>query len=107
MNWNLLPGDEFRFEGREDRVYMIENIYVTASIPPTGDPGLIINLNAPLISSSIGGTFNVNHFVIRRYIDDPSSILFLGTRPYGSTPPYIIKPQNIIIIISIIKKWAK
>ena len=98
LNWNILPGDEFRFEGREDRVYMVENVYITdPSQSISGSPALIINLNNPILSSSI---MDVNHFIIRRYIDDPSSILFSGAKPFNSTAPFIIKPQYITNLLN-------
>ena len=91
LGWNILPGDEFRFEGREDMVYMVERAFIDSGSLPSSS--LIINLDRPLASSSVGGTFDVNHFMIRRYIDDPSSILFSGFKPFNSIAPYIIKPQ--------------
>jgi hypothetical protein len=97
LGWNLLPGDEFRFEGREDMVYMVERAFISGSLPSAS---LIINLDRPLASSSIGGTFNVNHFMIRRYINDPSSILFSGTKPFNSIAPYIIKPQYVTNLLN-------
>ena len=91
LGWNILPGDEFRFEGREDMVYMVERAFIDSGSFPSSS--LIINFDRPLASSSVGSIFDVNHFMIRRYIDDPSSILFSGFKPFNSIAPYIIKPQ--------------
>jgi hypothetical protein len=98
LNWNLLPGDEFRFEGREDMVYMVERAFIDSGSLPSAS--LIVNLDRPLASSSVGGTFDVNHFMIRRYINDPSSILFSGAKPFNSIAPYIIKPQYVTNLLN-------
>ena len=88
--WELLPGDEFRFEAREDRVYTVKEAYVSSSrlfvevnkdLPPSGSVG-------------ISGSMNYNNFLIRRYVDDHSGLILEGNKPSG-VGPYIIKPQYI------------
>ena len=37
--------------------------------------------------------FNLDHFNIRRYIDDSSVILIEGFKPVGSEGPYIVSPE--------------
>tara|TARA_R110002020_G_scaffold174307_1_gene365425 strand:- start:4123 stop:11802 length:7680 start_codon:yes stop_codon:yes gene_type:complete len=88
--WNLQPGDEFRYEDREDRVYMVKSF-----IPPESHPSgtLEVLFNNPIPSSSV----NLDHFLIRRYVPDGSSIIiFPGedtTKPSGSTGTALVSPQ--------------
>jgi len=69
---------------------MINNIRETSS---AGIPYLLVDLNAPLPPS---GSLNYDHFLIRRYVDDASQILFEGLAPINSTGPYIIKPEYVV-----------
>ena len=50
-------------------------------------------VNTNLQSSSI---FNLDHFLIRRYVDDASQVLFEGFAPINSSGPYIITPEYVI-----------
>ena len=87
--WSILPGDEFRFEGREDRTYLVKEAYVSGS-------HLIVEVDKPVISGSntaLGG-INLDQFLIRRYVDDPSGLILNGSKPIGSGP-FIIKPAHI------------
>ena len=88
--WGIEPGDEFRFEAREDRVFTIKEAYVSSSklfievdkdLPPSGSVG-------------ISGSMNYNNFLIRRYVDDPSGLIIEGSKPTGDGP-YIVKSQYI------------
>ncbi len=86
--WSLKPGDEFRFEDREDRVFQV--VSVTApNVHPSGT--LEVQLDSQIPTSSI----NLDHFVIRRYVEDGSFILFDETKPSGNTGPSLIKPQFV------------
>ena len=89
-SWGLEPGDEFRFEAREDRVFIIKEAYVSSSrlfievnrdLPPSGSVG-------------VGGSMNYDNFLIRRYVDDPSGLILAGSKPV-SDGPYIIKTQYL------------
>lgn len=89
-SWGIKPGDEFRFEAREDRVFTIKEAYVSSSklfievdkdLPPSGSVG-------------ISGSMNYNNFLIRRYADDPSGLIIEGSKPTGDGP-YIVKSQYI------------
>jgi hypothetical protein len=86
--WSLKPGDEFRFEDREDRVFMVQSV-----VPPSSHPSgtLEVQLDKPIPTASV----NLDHFLIRRYVEDGSIILFDGSKPAGSTGPSLIKPQYV------------
>ena len=87
------PGDEFRFEGDENKVYMIEKVEqgifpfttVTGSLMIYFDKEVTPNTNA----------LNLDHFAVRRYVDDPSLIIFEGYKPAGSDGPYLFTPEFI------------
>ncbi len=57
----------------------------------SGTPGLTITVNKPLPSTGV----NYNQFLIRRYVDDASAIIFEGLKPGNTDGPYIIKPQYL------------
>jgi hypothetical protein len=93
LPWSIQYGDEFRFEGREDRVYQVKQAaIVTLQIFSTQIPLLVVEMNQPL---AISGSVNYNQFLIRRYVDDASQILIEGFRPLGASGPYILKPEYI------------
>ena len=96
LPWSIKYGDEFRFEGREDRVFTVKKVYGPEDqsperISPTGS--VEVHLNSALPSASI----NPDHFLIRRYIDDASSILINGLRPSGAPGdgPWLVKPEFV------------
>ncbi len=93
--WGIEPGDEFRFEAREDRVFTVKDSYVSSSrlfievdknLPFSGSQGV----NITNIGDS--GSIDYSKFLIRRYVDDPSGLIIEGSKPTGAGP-YIIKPQ--------------
>jgi hypothetical protein len=94
-DWSVQIGDEFRFEGREDRTFMVNKVF-----PPTlSSPERISNtgsLEVHLDSSIPSASINLDHFLIRRYTDDASFISFEGFKPSNSTGPYIIKPEFVV-----------
>jgi hypothetical protein len=52
------------------------------------------------IEVQFGGTLpsesiNLDHFLIRRYVDDASQVLFEGFKPTNSQGPYIITPEYV------------
>jgi hypothetical protein len=99
LPWLIEYGDEFRFEGREDFSYQVGKIFGPIESGPsrvtqTGSIEVHFNRNLPTsVSSSI---FNLDHFLIRRYVDDASQILFEGFKPINSTGPYIVSPEYIV-----------
>jgi len=94
LPWSIEIGDEFRFEGREDLSYMVKRVYIPGEISSdrTGSiNSLEIHFNGNLPSESI----DLDHFVIRRYVDDASSVLMEGFKPENSTGPFIITPEYV------------
>ena len=94
LPWSIEIGDEFRFEGREDLSYMVKRVYIPGEISSDrigGTGSLEIHFNGNLPSESI----DLDHFVIRRYVDDASSVLMEGFKPKDSTGPFIITPEYV------------
>jgi hypothetical protein len=98
LPWSIKYGDEFRFEGREDFVYQVKDIFSpsysgSGRITQTGSIEVHFSKNLPISASQT--VFNLDHFLIRRYIDDPSLILFEGLKPTGAEGPFLIKPEFV------------
>ena len=85
--WSLKKGDEFRFEGREDRVWMVDEVTVSSFL---SIPYLLIKTDKP-----ITGSVDLDQFLIRRYVDDPSAIIFEGLKPTTGNSPYLVKPEYV------------
>jgi hypothetical protein len=85
--WSIKKGDEFRFEGREDRVWMVNEVAISDFF---GSPRLLVILDKP-----ITGSVDLDQFLIRRYVDDPSAIIFEGLKPTTGTSPYLVKPEYV------------
>jgi hypothetical protein len=99
LPWSIKYADEFRFEGREDFVYQVGKIFSPSEsgsdrITQTGSIEIHFNYDLPVSASS--SIFNLDHFLIRRYIDDASLILMEGYRPINASGPYIIRPEYIV-----------
>lgn len=101
LPWSIEYGDEFRFEGDERSTFMVGQIYGPnegsgSRLTPTGSIEVQFDKNLP-VSASVDGTpignFNLDHFLIRRYVDDPSQIIFEGFRPLNAQGPYILTPE--------------
>jgi len=94
LDWSVKYGDEFRFEGREDRVFIVKEVYGPEDQSPkrVSNTGSVeVHFNSGLPSASI----NLDHFAIRRYVDDASQILIEGFKPNNSSGPYILRPEYI------------
>ena len=96
LPWSIKQGDEFRFEGDERFTYMVSKVYSPNEnkgdrLSQTGSIEVHFDKNLP-ISASVTN-FNLDHFLIRRYIDDASQIIIEGFKPTNSNPPYIITPE--------------
>ena len=96
LPWSIKTGDEFRFEGEEISTYMVKKAYGpnergSDRVSQTGSIEVHFDKSLP-ISASIAN-FNLDHFLIRRYVDDASSILIEGFKPTGSTGPFILTPE--------------
>jgi hypothetical protein len=101
LPWSIQYGDEFRFEGREDFTYVVGKIFSSADsgsgrIFQTGSIEVHFDRNLPVSASS--SAFNLDHFLIRRYVDDPSQIIFEGFRPTNGASPnsFILTPEYVI-----------
>jgi hypothetical protein len=97
--WKINYKDEFKFEGREDWSYLVKNIYAPAEsgsgrVFQTGSIEVHFNANLPVSASS--NVFNLDHFLIRRYVDDAAQNVITGFKPPGSTGPYLIKPEFVV-----------
>jgi hypothetical protein len=101
LPWSIKYGDEFRFEGREDFTYTVGKIFTPADsgsgrLFQTGSIEVHFDKNLPISASS--SAFNLDHFLIRRYVEDSSLIIFEGFRPAGGGNPnsFIITPEYVI-----------
>jgi hypothetical protein len=94
LEWNVKYGDEFKFEGNENNVFVVKRAYDvndfdSERVSQTGS--VEIQFNATLPSQSI----NLDHFAVRRYVDDASQILIEGFKPANSNGPYILRPEYV------------
>ena len=104
LPWSIKIGDEFRFEGREDWSYMVKNVYsptdLSGSISGSGrifrTGSIEVHFNANLPVSASSSVFNLDHFLIRRYVDDAAQNVITGFRPAGSEGPYLVKPEFVV-----------
>ena len=93
----IQPGDEIRFMGLEDNTYMIISSSVTY-VGPTPDR-LILYLDKPITTftdASPSSTWNLNKFLLRRYVDEPGQTIITGYKPTNSTSPYIVRPKYVV-----------
>jgi len=98
LPWSIKYGDEFKFEGNENFVYQVGKIFApqdsgSGRVSQTGS--IEVHFNNPLPVSASTSAFNLDHFLIRRYVDDASQILIEGFKPLNSNGPYILKPEYI------------
>jgi hypothetical protein len=84
LDFELKKDDEIRFQGLENLAFVINNITSSA----TGQLTVNIDRNIP------DGT-NLNYFLIRRYVEDPSSIILEVNKPAGASSAGILKPQYV------------
>ena len=54
-------------------------------------PALVITLNQQISGSNI----NINQFLLRRYVDNASSLILDGLKPSGFDGPYLVKPEYV------------
>jgi hypothetical protein len=99
LPWKINYGDEFKFEGREDFAYMVKNVYAptysgSGRIFETGSIEVHFNSNLPVSASS--NIFNLDHFLIRRYVNDAAQNVITGFKPPNSEGPYIVKPEFVV-----------
>jgi hypothetical protein len=84
LDFELQPYDEIRFQGLENLSYKIINITSSA----TGQLTLNLDGNIP------SGT-NLNYFLVRRYVDNPTYIILDVDKPAGGTSEGVLKPKYI------------
>jgi hypothetical protein len=99
LPWSIKYGDEFRFEGREDFTYQVTKVFSPSDsgsgrLFQTGSIEVHFNTSLPVDANT--PTFNLDHFLIRRYVDDATTAIIEGFAPAGSTGPYIIKPEFVV-----------
>ena len=83
-DFELQPYDEIRFQGIENLTFQITNITSSA----TGQLTLNLDRNIP------DGT-DLDFFLVRRYVEDPSSIILEVNKPAGASSGGVLKPQYI------------
>ena len=83
-DFELQTNDEIRFEGLENLAFIINNVTSSA----TGQLTLNLDRNIP------NGT-NLDFFLVRRYVEDPSSIILEVNKPAGASSGGVLKPQYI------------
>ena len=83
--FTIEPGDQFRFQDDESKVYE-----VIRTTPPSLDPNgnTIVFLNKE-VSTSV----DKNYFLIRRFVEDGSYIIFDENKPAGASGAAFIKPR--------------
>ena len=84
-DWNVIRGDEFRFDGQESHTFMVKEAYTSGS-------SLIVVMDKPIPQYP---AININHFLIRRYIPDASQVIFDGSISPQLVQPYLLKPQYV------------
>jgi len=97
LNFLPRPLDEIRFEGTEDYTYTIVSVSTSSGILE-----LVLNNDIPQ-------NINLDYFLLRRYINDPSNIILNLNKPAGASSEGILKPEYITPILenSIIKVIEK
>ena len=98
LPWSIKYADEFRFEGREDLTYQVYRIFGPTENPSerlSNTGSIEVHFNANLPTGSDPSVFNIDHFLIRRYVDDASQIIMEGFKPMNTDGPYIITPEYV------------
>jgi hypothetical protein len=60
---------------------------------------LILYLDKPIptfTDASPSSTWNLNKFLLRRYVDEPGQVIITGYKPTNSTNPYIVRPEYVV-----------
>ena len=80
----IQPGDEIRFKGTEAYTYKIIEMGINAS----NQTNMTLDRNLPInwVNSDL------DHFVLRRYVDAPSSIIIESDKSIGGTSPGFFMP---------------
>lgn len=79
------PGDQFRFQNDESKVYNVINV-ITPDQEPEGKIKVFLDRD---VSTSV----NKDYFLIRRFVKDGSYIIFDENKPAGASGAAFIKPR--------------
>tara|TARA_R110000796_G_scaffold43413_1_gene106717 strand:+ start:1444 stop:3843 length:2400 start_codon:yes stop_codon:yes gene_type:complete len=79
------PGDQFRFQDDENRVFNV----VSVSSPDQNPEGKIF----VTLDKNVSTLLNKDYFLIRRFVDDGSYIIFDENKPAGGSGAAFIKPR--------------
>ena len=97
QDFTVKVGDEIRFKGTEAYSRMIVDVIEPES---SVDGRLYIKLDTTLpvsgsVYSGAGYQTLLDHFILRRYVDDASYVILDTKKPIGSTSPGTMKPQYV------------
>ena len=89
-------GDEIRFRGSEVYSRMITDIVLPGD-DPEGKLKLKLTSTVTSGSAASGSQYQtlLDHFLLRRYVDDASYVIIDTTKPLGSTSPGTIRPEFV------------
>ena len=104
--FEILPGDEIRFEGQESKTHLVIKVYnpqdkfsdYTIGIPPpfsSYGKDLSSGFLIVEVQPSIYPNTNIDNFVVRRYVEDKNFIIFKSQKPDGQTSAGLIKPEYL------------
>ncbi len=85
FDFDLQIGDEIRFQGTETQTYTIVNI--TNATVVTGAIVYTVDRNINLTNTEM------NWFLVRRYVNDPSYLILEVDKPAGGTSTGVITPE--------------
>ena len=92
QDFTVKVGDEIRFLGSEPYAYMVKDIIYPEN---AADGKLKLKLDDTLNNLPNAITGSLDHFLLRRYVDDASYIILDSKKPMGSTSPGTIKPEFV------------
>jgi hypothetical protein len=83
--FTIEPGDQFRFQDDESKVY---DVIRTTS--PNSDPN---GSTVVFLNKEVSTSVNKDYFLIRRFVEDGSYIIFDENKPAGNSGAAFIKPR--------------
>jgi hypothetical protein len=89
--WSIIPGDEFKFEGKENQRYRVLKAGIVSCSGFISASVLAVEFDRPLPTS---GSLNYDKFSIQRFIDFEGQLIFEGFRP-TTNGPFLITPEFI------------
>jgi hypothetical protein len=97
QNFTVQVGDEIRFKGAESYSRMIIDV-IEPNVDSEGLLKIKLNESLPVSGSAISGSGYqtlLDHFLLRRYVDDASYVILDTKKPLGSTSPGTMRPEFI------------